>query len=213
LVSPVLVSNTFAVKSTGGTGVFNIVGANTNTDQTFTLPNNTGTMLTSASAIARSQLPAGSVLQVVSATKTDTFSRQSSSSDFGDITGLSVSITPTSATSKILIFAIVSGSAGTTQRCGIRLVRNSTVLESSMGNSAGSRTRASSSELASGTNDTITLSCNFLDSPNTTSATTYKVQGSAENAQTFYVNRGSGDSDDISVYRSASSITVMEIAA
>ena len=49
LASPVLVSNTFSVKSTGGTGNFNIVGANTNTDRTFTLPNNTGTLLTTAS--------------------------------------------------------------------------------------------------------------------------------------------------------------------
>ena len=46
LVSPVLVSNTFAVKSTGGTGVFNIVGANTNTDRTFTLPDVAGTVVT-----------------------------------------------------------------------------------------------------------------------------------------------------------------------
>jgi hypothetical protein len=38
LASPVLVSNTFSVKSTGGTGTFNIVGANTNTDRTVTLP-------------------------------------------------------------------------------------------------------------------------------------------------------------------------------
>ena len=46
LVSPVLVSNTFSVKSTGGTGVFNIVGANTNTDRTFTLPDVAGTVVT-----------------------------------------------------------------------------------------------------------------------------------------------------------------------
>jgi hypothetical protein len=45
LVSPVQVSNTFAVKSTGGTGVFNIVGANTNTDRTFTLPDAAGEMV------------------------------------------------------------------------------------------------------------------------------------------------------------------------
>jgi hypothetical protein len=52
LVSPVLVSNTFAVKSTGGTGVFNIVGANTNTDRTFTLPDNTGTIVASGTTPA-----------------------------------------------------------------------------------------------------------------------------------------------------------------
>jgi hypothetical protein len=51
LVSPVLVSNTFAVKSTGGTGVFNIVGANTNTDRTFTLPDVAGTVALSGTSV------------------------------------------------------------------------------------------------------------------------------------------------------------------
>jgi hypothetical protein len=44
LVSPVLVSNTFSVKSTGGTGNFNIVGANTNTDRTVTLLDTSGVL-------------------------------------------------------------------------------------------------------------------------------------------------------------------------
>jgi hypothetical protein len=152
------------------------------------------------------------VLQVVSVTKTDTFSRQSSSSDFGDITGLSVSITPTSATSKIFIMVNAASAGGQNQRHGIRLVRNSTAI--SIGDSAGSRSRASSaSPQAIGTNDTVSLLCNFLDSPNTTSATTYKVQCSAEGSNTFFLNRNSGDSDNNTNYRSASSITVMEIAA
>lgn len=220
-----------------GTGTLTIAAPNTSTNRTLTLPDETGTFLvgtqpagdivgTTATqtltnksivatqltgTVAAARLPAGSVLQVVSATKTDTFSRQSSSSDFGDITGLSVSITPTSATSKILIFAIVPGSAGAGSRCGIRLMRDSTAI--SIADSAGNRTRASSSEAATATNDTVTLSCNFLDSPNTTSATTYKVQGSAEGSQTFYANRASGNSDSIEVFLSTSSITVMEIAA
>jgi len=169
------------------------------------------TGLTATGISAQPVFP-GNILQVVSATKTDTFSRQSSSSDFGDITGLSVSITPTSATSKILIFATVASSAGSGSRHAIRLMRDSTAI--SIGDSAGSRTRASSAgSQAAGTNDTKTLVVNFLDSPNTTSATTYKLQCSAEGSGTFYLNRSSGDTDANTVYRSASSIFAIEVAA
>jgi hypothetical protein len=165
-----------------------------------------------AGVLPDANAPLGSVIQVVSVTKTDTFSRQSSNFDFGDITGLSVSITPTSATSKILIFVAVATSAGQGQRHGIRLMRNSTAI--SIGDSAGSRTRVSSAGAqAGGANDTVSLLCNFLDSPNTTSATTYKVQGGSEGTTTFFVNRSSGDADGTDKCRSASSITVMEIAA
>ena len=48
-------------------------------------------------------LPAGSIIQVVSTTKTDTFSTTSTS--FSDVTGFSVSITPTSTSSKIMVMA------------------------------------------------------------------------------------------------------------
>jgi hypothetical protein len=173
-------------------------------DQTFTLPGTGGTL----DRLNR----AGNILQVVSATKTDTFSRASSSSDYGDITGLSVSITPTSATSKILIYTTVVGSGNTGQRISVRLMRDSTAI--SIGDSAGNRSRSSSAGAqTTGGNDTVTLSSIFLDSPNTTLATTYKVQCSAEGSQTFYLNRGSTDSDADTVYRAASSITVMEVAA
>jgi hypothetical protein len=56
-------------------------------------------------AIESSAIGAGAVLQVISTTKTDTFSV--TNSDFVDVTGLSVTITPTSATSKILVMAHV----------------------------------------------------------------------------------------------------------
>ena len=49
----------------------------------------------------------GKVLQVVQTVKTDTFSRASTGGDVGDITGLSVSITPSSTSSKVLVFATV----------------------------------------------------------------------------------------------------------
>jgi len=56
IASPVLVTNTFGIKSTGGTGNFNFVGANTNTDRTFTLPDNAGDILTDESQIDASNI-------------------------------------------------------------------------------------------------------------------------------------------------------------
>jgi len=89
---------------------------------TITLPANTGTVITTASSgqsIPKAALPTGSVLQVVSATKTDTLS--TTSTGWLDVTGLSVSITPISSSSKIMVIAGITGSGttGTTRlaRC------------------------------------------------------------------------------------------------
>ena len=65
---------------------------------------NTG-VVTGLAALPDSAMSSGSIIQVVSTTKTDTFS--TSSSSFTDITGLSVSITPASSSNKILILLTV----------------------------------------------------------------------------------------------------------
>jgi hypothetical protein len=161
---------------------------------------------------SRANLPAGSVLQVVSATKTDTFS--SSSTSMVDITGLSVSITPTSATSKILVSYQVCGgqdNTATKQNVFIQLVRNSTAI--GVGTVGGAQN--ASGEIVNGTTtdanhvllrDTLT----FLDSPATTSSTTYKLQGMSWNTGVnWYINRRGLNGSFVF----ASSITVMEIAA
>jgi hypothetical protein len=186
------------------------------------LPATSGTILTSASAISASnittgtlpaaRLPVGSVLQVVSTVKTDTFI--TSSSSFVDVTGLSVTITPTSATSTILVLFQVNGSQEVgAARASLRLVRGSTVINA--GAVAGSRTPAlggfSSSDQSI---PSAPISGSFLDSPATTSSTTYKIQavmpaGSGD----VYINRTMQDSDNANQIRMASTITVMEIAA
>jgi len=53
----------------------------------------------------------------------------------------------------------------------------------------------------------------YLDSPSTTSATTYKLQWEAESGETIYLNRSFGDGDASTSARGASSITVMEVGA
>jgi len=184
--------------------------------QTLTNKSIVATQLTGTIAAAR--LPAGSVLQVVSAAKTDTFSQtQSANSISGtDVTSLIATITPTSTSSKILVIVNLNlGSAGTTgtgDGIGFVLYRSGTAI--SIGDAASSRTRLTSSAAISSNRELIPMGMNFLDAPSTTSSISYSVrlwQGSGATV-TAYVNRNNEDSDGALSPRGASSITVMEIA-
>ena len=102
-------------------------------------------------------------------------------------------------------------SNGNDQRGGIRLVRDSTAI--CIGDAAGDRTRATCGMLGTNSNDIESgMSMTFLDSPNTTSAVTYKVQSMTEGNYTTYINRSSTDSDSTSVPRYASTMTLMEVS-
>lgn len=164
------------------------------------------------------QAAAGRVLQVAQATKSDTWS----TTGWGmvDITGLSVTLTPASSASKFLIMSRVYASSSYWSTF-VNLVRNGTALH--LPDSPGARPSVTSFHATEGTASNshgfmhmhvITL----LDSPNTTSPVTYKLQGSGRSAEavsTMYVNRsvpdrtGTGAEYDA---RMASSLVVMEIA-
>jgi hypothetical protein len=173
-----------------------------------------GTVLTADSAqgtgLSWATLPAPKALQVVSTNKLDTFTSNSTSAV--DITGLSVTITPTSATSKILVFAMISGDGLIASNGSMfRLLRGSTDILAPT--SPGSR---SSGALALFTTNSSTVdngTITYLDSPATTSATTYKIQGFATTSGSFYVNRSSTDTDNSAFMRTVSTITAMEIGA
>jgi hypothetical protein len=187
-----------------GTGTFTVAAPNTNTDYTLTLPTNTGTILTNATA--------GTVLQVVSTTKTDTFSSVVDET-WTDITGLSVSITPSNANSKILVFSTVQGSLFRPAENAIlfRLMRDSTAI--SIGDSDGNRGRTSLGSAKVSNDSVASASINFLDSPNTTSSITYKIQFWQDTpANPIYINRTVTDSDSAALQRTVSVITLMEIA-
>jgi hypothetical protein len=152
-------------------------------------------------------------LQVVQTVKTDSFT--STSGTMTDITGLSVSITPKSTSSKILVQATITAAAYQFERAGFQIVRGSTAI--GIADAAGSRTRAGfttgGAGYTNGTYDTYTASQTYLDSPATTSATTYKLQGyTANSAYAFTVNRSYSDIDATWQPRGTSSITVTEIA-
>ena len=155
-------------------------------------------------------MPAGAVLQVVTTTKTDTFTTTSTS--FSDVTGLSATITPSSTSSKILV--LVSTNAGTNPSgvAEFKLLRGST--EILLADSAGSRSRTTFTlYTGSGNNGAAGVGTNFLDSPSTTSATTYKItMRSNSSGQIVAVNRTQDDADGASTSRGTSTITLMEIA-
>ena len=177
---------------------------------TLTLPTTSGTIVTSASSLTASQLPAGSVIQVVSTTKTDTWS--ASLPNWADITGMSVSITPSSASNKILVIVNLSFMATGGGSHGYRLVRNSTPI--SIADAAGSRPLFSGAVQDGNINTSFILSSatTHLDSPSSTSSVTYKLQAFGTYDGTIYVNTSSADRN-ASNYdgRTTSSITVMEI--
>ena len=158
------------------------------------------------------KLPAGCILQVLSTTKTDTF--VTSSAGPIDITGLSIAITPKYATSKVLItfdVSIVGFDSGT----GIRLLRGSTAL--ALGDADGSRARMTAIGFYSNNTSPSAYSggatsFTFLDSPATTSATTYKLQAQCLSTNGIIINKSRYDTDNGNASRGSSTITVMEIA-
>jgi len=178
------------------------------------LPNATVTAADLASGAARSNFGAGAVLQVVQVVKTDTFSTQSTS--YVDITGLSVSITPSSASNKILVLTNVSIQSQNAHGGGMILLRDGTAINQA--NSAGSRRRSSFSGhgfTGDATGDgqmQFAVVGTYLDSPASTSSVTYKVQVVNNGAETQYINFQRDDTDSNDRTRGVSSITLMEIA-
>lgn len=171
-----------------------------------------------ATFVAATALPAASlnnlrgafrILQVVTTNKSDTFS--STSTTYTDVTGLSVSITPQSATSKIFVMAVVSGTGNTaTTNFFGQLVRDSTAIN--IGDAASNRTR--STIAARDQENVSTMSIMYLDSPATTSATTYKIQIKSQTAgQAVLINRTTLDADNSATPRTVSNITVFEVSA
>jgi hypothetical protein len=140
----------------------------------------------------------GKIGQVVSTSKTDSFNTTSTS--FTDITGMSVSITPTTTSSKVLILLNAPSilSQANNQVWYMKLLRGSTAI------GGGATDDAFRMCYSASVYDPAQVSYQFLDSPSTTSSTTYKLQVKVS-GDTYYLNTMAGGT------ASASSITAMEI--
>jgi hypothetical protein len=155
------------------------------------------------------RVPSAAILQVVSTTKTDTFS--TTSSTFTSVTGLSATITPSSTSSKIYVSATITGNgAPGASILFLRLTRAGTAIF--IGDTAGSRTRAGAASLNPGTDAMQAFVVSGLDSPSSTSALTYGVEIRG-NGNAVVINRTSLDSDLAGIARTVSTITLMEVAA
>ena len=168
-----------------------------------------------ASTAGNVKLPAGGCLQVISTTKTDTFT--SSSASYTDITGMTATISPKYPTSKILVTVNCNWGGVNNLYASIILLRGSTHISAATGGT-GSMTNASMA--IGGDNNNFTwkeehTGLQFLDDPATTSSTTYKLQVKSTGGpgtNTFHLNRP--HTTDNSAYNvfGTSHITLMEIA-
>ena len=164
----------------------------------------------------------GKILQVKNAIKTDT--QSVTNNTFTDITGLSISITPSSSSNKILFRGYVSLGTQANTVMAVKIFRDSTEIGKSTANST---TANNSTATAAGLNvSSVTssvksqihqLQFEVLDSPNTTSAVTYKVQFAEISlyqyaSVTVYVNR-TYFTPSASLHGVISSVTAMEVAA
>jgi hypothetical protein len=149
----------------------------------------------------------GKILQVVQATKTDTASVTGST--FSSV--FTASITPSSASSKVLVMAFLSVGGATSNYPNIRLTKSSTVLL--QGDTAGSRTRVTAMGNPGVAGAMNALTINYLDSPSSTSALTYEIELASHSTGAVYLNRSGTDTDGATISRAASTLILMEVGA
>ena len=191
----------------GGNGVILAApSSNPAADRTLRLPGDAdGTIATTANA--------GKILQVIQTVKKN---RQTiNSTTLVDITGMSVSITPSSASNKVLVnYSLVVFSNAVYY--ALRLLRDSdsTIFIGDENPSATSQNRASFGSYDSSYVIADTIAQSFLDSPNTTSATTYKLQAGSPYSSSYVVGINASVASENGTYMTAgvSSITAMEVA-
>ena len=159
---------------------------------------------------------AGIGSNVVQTVKTDTFS--TASSTYQDVTGMSVTITPSIASSKVLVIVSASvGQSGVTSSSSVIRLSGGDSTTSLVGDAAGNRFSAAHALTDRNTSvwDTgrsqIEMTIVYLDSPNTTSPVTYTLQMAADG--TAWLNRSGNDIDGGRGARTASTITAIEVAA
>ena len=167
------------------------------------------------SGMTSASVPSGSVLQVVSATMKDTAVITSSSTNTFVALGIEAVITPISTSSKILIEVSVM-SAHTLGTLHFRLARggDETICIGDAGLSNQIRSTTSTRNSATPyAHNMVVVPITFLDSPVTTSATTYSVKGTIGLSYNgiMYINRPTNGSNADYDPRGTSTITLTEI--
>jgi hypothetical protein len=210
-----------------GTGIFTIASPNSNTNRTLTLPDNTGTILTTGGTIAASQLPAGSILNVWTDTLTtgealSVNDGTSNSSAAWTDSSLDITITPSNSASKFLVFADIKYQATFNVVYRIFDVTGSTVILGSVGSGGANQQKVSggpfgglgapSNGNANGTDSRTSVV--FYTPASSSSTRQFKIQFLGANSSgTTYVGRNPGNANGLYDAYSPCTLTILEVAA
>lgn len=167
--------------------------------------------LSNATNLASAALPSGTMFNLQQGQLTTTFS--TTSTTYTALTGLTVTITPTSSSNKVLVRAVIQYGGVGGDRFSCQLVRGSTPI--GVGTSVGSRLAAGASGNGGSNNALMagTMVMEWLDTPATTSATTYGVQVTTAAGNVFNINSTNTDTNSSTFPRTASTITAIEVHA
>jgi hypothetical protein len=159
----------------------------------------------------------GGILQVQQTVKTDTFSASVTTGAQTALTGLTVSITPISTTSKLLINFNIMGATGLLSRSlGFVITANTSAISAALGNASSNRVPVTSTTGGTSDNQTAeTTTGMFLFSPASVTSQTIGINlvNLDTGTQTLYVNRSAVDGDNKNSARAISTLTVMEVSA
>ena len=196
------------LNAASGGGSFSLQApSSSSNNRVFTLPDSAdATLLTSASAT-------GKILQVVQTVKTDTTSLNTIDT-WTDISGMNVSITPSSSSNKILVTAVLNTGQLQGSYYGLRLEKGGTAI--AVGDASGNRLQGYFGQGPRSHNSMLdNTTINFLDTAGGTSAITYNIAWyiAHTNGSTLYLNRYYSGADADYNQRTISTITAMEVAA
>ncbi len=196
------------LNAASGGGSFSLQAPSSSANnRVFTLPDSAdATLLTSTSSV-------GKVLQFKSTTKTDVFSQSNPGESTYSNAAMSVSITPSNASNKILVrvMATVSTSVADT-RIAMGIFKDGSILV--QGDASGSRNPATAETYQDIQASAETISAEFEDTAGGTSAITYDIRlmhSQAGSGATLYLNRSGLDHNSIGYYRTVSTISAMEM--
>jgi len=160
-------------------------------------------------------LPA-QILQVKQTVKQSTFSETVDRNEETGSCGLDVTLTPSSTSSKVLLIVQTAIGFITDDNVGFVIKRGSTTLTGYLPTGYSNRTPVGSGGVTRSNAVLANVNGNYLDSPSTTSSTTYSVRlkyARGDDNRTLYLNRSESNADQSYLMRSCSVITAMEVAS
>jgi hypothetical protein len=152
----------------------------------------------------------GKIGQVIQSVVTTSTAFTTSHGTFIDI-GLSASITPSATDSKILVNSSINFGTDSNSYAHVRLLRGSTNI--ALGDADGNRTRVTAIVSGNDLSKGHSTSLSFLDSPSTTSSTTFKLQVHNNSNQTWRLNGEGENYNGGGTGRAISTMTLMEVLA